>query len=90
VNEDNLCNARWEASRHFKNKKREYLKDRINELESNNKNIRDLYRGINEFKKGYQPRTNLVKDKRGDLLAYPPKILYSWKNYLCQLLSGWC
>jgi hypothetical protein len=23
-----------------------------------NKNIRDLYRGINEFKKGYQPRTN--------------------------------
>jgi hypothetical protein len=39
---------------------RKYLKDRINELESNseNNNIRDLYRGINEFKKGYQPRTN--------------------------------
>jgi hypothetical protein len=36
------------------NKKREYLKDRINELESNskNKNIRDLNRGITEFKKG--------------------------------------
>jgi hypothetical protein len=33
----------------FRNKKREYLKDRINELESKskNKNIRDLYRGIN-------------------------------------------
>jgi hypothetical protein len=46
------------------------LKDKINELESNskNKNIRDLYRGINEFKKGYQPRINLVKDKRGDYL----------------------
>jgi prefoldin subunit 5 len=38
------------------NKGREYLKDKINELESNNKNknIRHLYRGINEFKKGYQ------------------------------------
>lgn len=24
--------------------------------------------GINEFKNGYEPRTNLVKDKRGDLL----------------------
>jgi prefoldin subunit 5 len=34
-------------------KKREYLKDRINELatSSKNKNIRDLYRGINEVKR---------------------------------------
>jgi hypothetical protein len=65
------------------------LKDRINKLESNsrNKNIRDLYWGINEFKKDYQPRTNLVKDKRDDLLAYPHKILYRWKNYFSQLLN---
>jgi hypothetical protein len=27
------------------------------------------YRGINEFKKGYQPRTNMVKEENGDLLA---------------------
>jgi hypothetical protein len=39
------------------------------ETNSKNKNIRDIYRGINEFKKGYQPVTNLVKDKTGDLLA---------------------
>jgi hypothetical protein len=66
ANEDNLSDVRQEASRHFRNKKREYLKDKINELESNSKNmnIRDLYRGINEFKKGYQTRTNLVKDER--------------------------
>jgi hypothetical protein len=25
-------------------------------------NIRDSYRSINEFKKGYQPRTNFIKD----------------------------
>jgi hypothetical protein len=36
---------------------------------SKNKNIRDLCRGVNEFKKGYQPRTNIVKDENGDLLA---------------------
>jgi hypothetical protein len=43
-----------------------YLKDKINELESNskNKNIRDLYRGTKKFKKGYQPITNLVKDEK--------------------------
>jgi hypothetical protein len=52
ANEDNLSNVRREASRRFRNKEREYLKGKINELESNskNKNIRDLYRGINEFK----------------------------------------
>ena len=34
--------------------KREYLKDKIDELETNSKikNIRHLYRGINDFKKG--------------------------------------
>jgi C4-type Zn-finger protein len=52
-------------------KKREYLKSKINELETNskNKNIRELYRGINDFKKGYQPRTNILKDENGNLVA---------------------
>jgi hypothetical protein len=89
ANEDNLTDVRREAISCFRNKKREYLKDKINELEldSKNKNIRDLYRGINEFKKGYQPRTNLIKDKRCDLLADPYKILNRWKNYFCQLFN---
>jgi hypothetical protein len=38
VNDDNLSNVRREASTHFRNKKREYLKDKINESESNRKN----------------------------------------------------
>jgi hypothetical protein len=44
ANEDNLSDARWEVSRHFWKKKREYLEDKINGLELNtkNKNIRDL------------------------------------------------
>jgi hypothetical protein len=76
ANEDKLSNVRREASRHFRNKKGEYLKDNINELESNckNKNIRDLYSGINEFNNGYQRRSNLVKNERVDLLADPHKI----------------
>jgi hypothetical protein len=61
VNGDNLNSVRCEVSRHFRNKKREYLKDKINELavNSKNKNVIDLYRGINEFKRNYQPRNNL-------------------------------
>jgi hypothetical protein len=40
-------------------------------MQNKNKNIRDLYRGINEFKRGYQPRSNVVKDEKGDLVADP-------------------
>jgi len=34
---DNLNNVRLEASRHFRNKKKEYLKAKIDELYTNNK-----------------------------------------------------
>jgi hypothetical protein len=70
VNEDNLSNVRREVSRYFRNRKREYLKDKINEIELNskNKNIRDFYTGITEFKKDYQPKSNLVKDERAIFL----------------------
>jgi hypothetical protein len=89
VNEGNLRNVRRDASRRFRNKKREYLKGKITDIEikSKNKNIRDLFKGITEFKKGYQPKTILVKYERGDLLADPQEILTRWKNYFCQLLN---
>jgi hypothetical protein len=29
-----------------------------------------------------QPRSNLVKDEKGDLVADSPNILNRWKNYL--------
>jgi hypothetical protein len=39
INGDNFNNVRREASRHFRNKKREYLKDKINELPTHSNNI---------------------------------------------------
>jgi len=70
-NVDNLNNVRCEVSRHIRNKKKAYLRAKIEELETNSKiqNIRDLYRGISDFKEGYQPRCNIVKDEKGDLVA---------------------
>ncbi|KAJ4435792.1 hypothetical protein ANN_18411 [Periplaneta americana] len=86
---DNYFNERREASRTLRNKKRGYLKEKLNEVETNskNKNIRDLYKGIKEFKNGYQPRVNVIKDENGDLLADSPSILNRWKNYFAQLLN---
>jgi hypothetical protein len=82
MNGDNLKNLRRETSEIFRNKKREYLKGKINELETNNKNknIRDLYRGINECKKGYQPRINIIKDENVNMLVDPQSVLNRWKN----------
>jgi hypothetical protein len=89
ANEGNLSDVRREARRRFRNKQRENLKDKINELELNskNKNTTDLYRGINEINKGYQPRTNSVKDEKCDLRVDPHRILNRWKNCFCQLLN---
>jgi hypothetical protein len=47
-----------------------------------------LYRGINDFKKGYQLRTIMVKDKKGDLVADSHSIMARWRNYFSQLLNG--
>jgi hypothetical protein len=51
-NVDNLTNVRRDVSRHARNKEKAYPKVKIEELENNSKinNVRDLYRGINDFK----------------------------------------
>jgi hypothetical protein len=88
INIDYLNDIRHETSRIFSNKKGEYLNNKISFLETNNKSkrIRDLCGGINEFKKGYQPRTNMVKGKNCNLIADSDSILSTWKNYFISLL----
>ena len=53
-NVDNMNNIRHEVSRHFRNKKKAYLRAKIEELETNSKiqNMRDLYRGISDLRRG--------------------------------------
>jgi hypothetical protein len=88
-NQSNLGNLRHAASRNFRNKKKEDLKAKIDELQTNSKikNIRDLYRGINDFKKGYQPKSNIVKDEKGDMVTDFHSILPRWRNYFSQLYN---
>ena len=68
---------------------KEYPKDKIYELESFSKikNIRDLYRRISDFKKGYQPRTNIVKDEKGGLVTDSLSIWARWRNHFSHLLN---
>jgi hypothetical protein len=67
------------------------MKAKIDELETNSnvKNVRDLYRGINDFKKVYQPGTNIreVKDEQGDSFVDSHSILARWRNYFSHVLN---
>jgi len=85
-NVDILNSVRREVSRHFRNKKKAYLRAKIEKLETNskNQNIRDLYRGNNDFKKGYQPR---CEDEKGDVVADSHSIVARWRNYFSQLFN---
>ena len=78
-NVDNLNNVRPEANRHCRNKKKEYVKAKFEELETNSKikNIRGFYSGIIDFKEGYQPRTNIVKEEKGEMITDSHSILAS-------------
>jgi hypothetical protein len=46
-----------------------------------------LYRGINDIKKGYQPRTNILTDEKRGLVADSHSILARRRNYFSQILN---
>ena len=84
-----LNNVRHSASRHYRKKEGEYLKAKICEVETDSmiNNIGNLYGGISDFKKGYQPRTNTVMDEKGDMVADCHSILARWRYHFSQLQS---
>jgi len=90
-NVDNLNNVRIDSSRHCRKKIKAYLKAKIEELETDSRiqDISDLYRGIIrvDTKKGYQPRSNIVKDEKGDLVADSHCILARCRKYVSLLFK---
>jgi hypothetical protein len=46
-----------------------------------------LYTGVNGFKKDYKPRTNIVKDEKGDLITDSYGISVRWRNHFSQLFT---
>ena len=51
------------------------------------KSIRDLYRGISDFKKGYQPRTKIVRAKKGELVTDTHTNLVRCRNHFSHLFN---
>jgi hypothetical protein len=46
-----------------------------------------LYGGTNDFKIGYQPRTDIVKYEKGDRIADTHGVVGRWRNHFSQLLN---
>jgi len=69
-------------------KKKEYLKAKIGELETNRKIniIRVLCGGISDLVNCHQPRTNIAKEE-GDLITACHSIVVRWRNHFSQLLN---
>ena len=69
--------------------KRDYMKTKVNKLEENhrNKNIQEMYKGVNDFKKGNQPRSYVTKKDDGTLVADTACILTRWEQFYSHLLN---
>ena len=65
------------------------MKAKINKLTENrtNKNIREMYKGINEFKNGYQPRTYVIEKDDCTIVADTSSILSRQKQFYSNLLN---
>lgn len=82
-------NARREANRTVRSKKRAYLNAILLKAEQDFKedNTREAYKGINFFKKGYSPRTTICRSSDGEMLTEEKAILDRWRCYFDQLLN---
>ena len=46
-----------------------------------------MYKGINDFKTGYQPRTNIAQDEKGDMVTDYHSIMVRYRDHISQLLN---
>jgi hypothetical protein len=54
---------------------------------SMDRDIKNSYRGKNEFKKYYRSITDLVNNAQGDQLAFSQTVLNWLHNFFCQLAN---
>jgi hypothetical protein len=71
---------------HFRKNKKEYLKAEIDKLETNSK-IKNIRGSFSDFTEGYQPRINIDRDEKGDLVTGLYSILSKWRKHFFHLLN---
>ena len=73
----------------IRNKKKLYIKNTIESIEEDQKynNAIKMCKTINQFKKGYQHKFNMIRNKKGELAMNTKERADIWKEYLDKLLN---
>jgi len=65
--EQKYHHERKEPQKIIRNKKKTYMKNVIESIEEDQKcnNTREMYQTVNQFKKGYQHKFSIIRNKKG-------------------------
>jgi len=76
------------AHKIIRNKKMTYMKNVIESKEEDQKhNTRKMHKTVNQFKKGYQHKFRIIRNKKGELAMNTKEKAEIWKEYFDKLLN---
>jgi len=86
--EQEYNHKRREAHKLIGNKKKVCMKNVIESIEDKkHNNTRKMYQTINQFKKGYQHKFSIIRNKKGELVINTKEKAEIWKEYFDKLLN---
>jgi hypothetical protein len=87
--EQEYYHKRKEAHKIIRNKKMTYMKNVIESKEEDQKhnNTRKMHKTVNQFKKGYQHKFSIIRNKKGELAMNTKEKAEIWKEYFNKLLN---
>jgi hypothetical protein len=69
-------------------KKKTYIKNVIEPIkDQKHNNTRKMYQTVNQFKKGYQHKFSIIRNKKGELKMNTKEKAEIWKEYFDKLLN---
>lgn len=91
-NFDDYKTKRREAVKLYRQKKRRFKKEEVQNLEilRDRNQARKFYKSVNKQRKGHVPITSTCKDKSGNLITEKQKVLNRWQEFFEELLNGDC
>ena len=78
-----------EAHKIIRNKKKTYMKNVTESTEEDQKhnNTKKMYQTVNQFKKGYQHKFSIIRNKKGEMAMNTKEKAEMWKEYFDKLLN---
>ena len=77
------------AHKIIRNKKKTYMKNVVESIEEDQKRnkTRKMYQTVNQFKKGYQHKFSIFRNKKGELAVNTKEKREIWKEYFDKLVK---